>query len=428
LSTNPSLVRQQLLKIEILPYQAGTKNFSIPDIVSNILLFIPFGGLVAGARLKVPIARSLCVNAALAGGLGLIFGLTIEAGQVFAPDRTCSLIDVMCNTLGAMVGGLFGSLIYRSGSNRSTEKILRIIRERPATALLTLLVFMLIADAFYPFEPTLDVSTVWENLKRIQCLSFSHGLGHFLSSPIVEEFFAFTAVGYLMYRSLFSSNPALPTALSAWTLTTLFVILLEGGKIFFVGRVPNVGNLLMGTMGAMLGVLLVPLIMTISIIRKYRFEFFIGLVLLLIIYSEIIPFSWAGSWDVVLARASEMEWLPIKSYFKADLSSVLFDLGKKILLFGSLGFTIFARSNSISAPFRKWIPVLWGLGIGLVFETFQLLLVLRTPSITDVLVFAASTWTGASLFTHYNRIVTLRQTISKPKSRGSPQTLSETIL
>src|SRR4051812_10706812 len=69
------------------------------DIVANILLFLPLGFLFPLAR---PAEREPTSVEVL--GLGLLFSGFIESVQIFEPGRYPSLVDVVTNALGAMLG------------------------------------------------------------------------------------------------------------------------------------------------------------------------------------------------------------------------------------------------------------------------------------------------------------------------------------
>lgn len=104
------------------------------------------------------------------------------------------------------------------------------------------------------------------------------------------------------------------------------------------------------------------------------------------------------------AKAWRIEWLPLTSYYQASPQSALFDLGQKGLLVSPLRFLIAARQTV--APWRRrWGSAAWGLGIGAILEATQLLQLSRVPSTTDVLVFGASAWAGATLCARYHAII-----------------------
>lgn len=77
---------------------------SLSDIVSNILLFVPFGilsvwasasGSRYGARFLLILRTTL---------FGFLFATMIECGQTVAPGRDPSMIDALCNGMGTFIG------------------------------------------------------------------------------------------------------------------------------------------------------------------------------------------------------------------------------------------------------------------------------------------------------------------------------------
>ena len=75
------------------------RRISIPDTIQNLLLFVPFGafGFIAlGGAIRSAWARAAAVT-----GLGVALSAGVETLQLFEPDRTTSVADVLNNTLGA---------------------------------------------------------------------------------------------------------------------------------------------------------------------------------------------------------------------------------------------------------------------------------------------------------------------------------------
>jgi glycopeptide antibiotics resistance protein len=83
-----------------------------PDILENVLLFVPLGFTMTGyfthrrirtlAAITVVLLLSLCVS------------YSVEVLQLFMPGRFTSLTDVLSNTAGAGLGALCHSGWYRA--------------------------------------------------------------------------------------------------------------------------------------------------------------------------------------------------------------------------------------------------------------------------------------------------------------------------
>jgi VanZ family protein len=402
-SDDPAFVRAQWMRFFTAPFAHGVRRFSILDVVSNVLLFVPFGFLWIGAEIgRRPFGR--LVKTVLAVGLmGFLFGLGIEAGQTFSPGRTASILDALSNGFGSALGGAAGYLFLRGLSGGFGKTLREIIRQRPSLILLGLLMVVPLAGAYYPFQITLDVSTVWDNLKHTQWLPFFGGFHRFWMDLVVEKMLVFAAIGYLILHNLRDAGLSHAKGIT-WGLCVAFAFCVEGGKLLFVGRVPNAENFILSSTGALLGILVLPSLAEADICRRYPIQILMTLVLALAAYSELSPFDWIKSIDDLPARLSKIEWLPFGAYYGADPQSALFDLGKKLFIIGPLGFLIAARAQQNKSRRQRSVAALVGLLTGTVLETSQLLLRSRTPSVTDVLLFGLATWAGAVIFERFSML------------------------
>lgn len=96
--------RQQVQQFEwdLTKHSTASKIY---DISTNILLFIPLGVGVAARVLRGGFRRrNIAVVLATLVGAGLSFG--VEMLQLHLPERDPSLIDLISNSAGALVGGL----------------------------------------------------------------------------------------------------------------------------------------------------------------------------------------------------------------------------------------------------------------------------------------------------------------------------------
>ncbi len=183
-SDDPEFVRSQFARFFTPPYDHGIRRFSFPDVVSNILLFFPFGLLWVGGEFSLRM-QSRCWRASFTGGvLGLLSGLIIESGQMFSPGRIASMLDALCNGLGSATGAAAGLPPIPSFSRQFWLDTARsCYNNGPLSLLLALLLLASVADAYYPFDVTLDVSAVWHNLKNIRLIPFAEGLRPILVGP-----------------------------------------------------------------------------------------------------------------------------------------------------------------------------------------------------------------------------------------------------
>ena len=401
-SDNPKFVRSQLTRFFTPPYDRGVRKFSLPDVASNILLFVPFGFLWLTAEVS-PLRRGVRRPVLAAGILGLLAGLVIESGQMFSPGRTASILDALCNGVGAAIGAAASRLLYRAFRGSSGSILLQLLEQHPMLVFLALILLASAANAYYPFDITLDVSTIWQNVKNARLIPFAGGLRHTLLDLFVEKILLFAAIGYLAFRSL-AQNDLPANRTRVWTACTVVALVIEGGKLFFAGRAPNIDNVLLSSLGALAGVLFIPPLAATEFARRYGRRILVTLILCVIAYAELSPFDWIRSPDEIRLRLAKIEWLPFSSYYQAEPQAALFDVAKKLLLLGPLGFLTAAAQSSESARKRQTLAIFAGLTVGLIFETGQIALQSRTPSVTDVLLFGAACSAGAAIFDRYRFI------------------------
>ena len=157
------------------------------DAVSNVLAYVPLGFLL--------IARTQAMGLPSAAGMaltllaGFCLSLGVESLQQFLPSRTPSIIDLLANSIGTLVGAWAGLLL---GVRTSVAVRLRAARAAwcvpdPVVngGLLALLIWVL--SQLSPFVPSLDfgavkmaLSGIWNALKQPAQFSlhliFIHGL------------------------------------------------------------------------------------------------------------------------------------------------------------------------------------------------------------------------------------------------------------
>src|SRR4051812_46867120 len=80
----------------------------VPDMIANVLLFIPLGFFY---RLGRHARRPAAVHVLL---LGALVSLAIESAQLFEIERNSSPEDVAVNAIGAWLGALAGSRVARA--------------------------------------------------------------------------------------------------------------------------------------------------------------------------------------------------------------------------------------------------------------------------------------------------------------------------
>ena len=379
-------IRARLSTVIVRPFDAaGRRQFSIPDMASNVALGVPYGLLLVRSGLagrSIP-ARSMAVLA-----FTVVFAGLVEAGQLLAPGRTASPLDVVAQVLGALLGAVGAHLSPRLlATARGRQVVLLLLRE-PALAVAVILAGVLAADALYPYAVTLDVSTVRQNIRTAQLVPFQ-GLGRrFWSDLIVDKVLPYAVLVLLLRRA--APGASLGTA---GAIAVLLAGFLEGAKLLFVGRSPNVDYLILAALGAALGGAVLAPLLRLEGIRARAPGLLVLLAAALMVYEELAPFDFVASLEAARAKLLRLEWAPLASYYGADSKSAIFDLGKKLLLGGFLGAALAGWGRR-----GAWA---WGLLLGAALEGLQVLQISHLPALTDAVSLGAGAGLGALALGRY---------------------------
>jgi glycopeptide antibiotics resistance protein len=372
-------VSLKLSGLQWWPFQRGAKNFSMPDVLANLLLFAPFGLLLAGALAS----RHRAVRLLRVGAAAFAFAVALETGQLVAADRVASGIDVLSNVAGALIGAALATRGL-ADVTAGTPAIVARLRRDPAILGIALVVAYLVGQSFYPFAVTLDVGTVVRNLRSGQWSPFAFGDRRW-AAVAVDRVVPFALLAVLLGsaardRLRRHRTAVLVAALGASALA------LEMGKVFIAGRTPSMPNVVLALPGIAAGALLVP---HASIVAST--PALVGLSTAALVHGALTPFSLEASAERLAQQVARIEWLPLASYAYAPPQRALFDAWDKLLRSGWLGFAL-ARAGA-----RSGRVTMIGIIAALVLEALQLLTVDRLASVTDVLLLTAGAWLGARI-------------------------------
>src|SRR5882672_2124643 len=141
------------MRVKLFPFQGGFRDLSRPDLVGNILLFVPLGFLASGSGCSA-VGRGWGRRICASGLLAMVVSTAIELGQLFSPGRTTSGIDVEANVTGALLGAMGALMAQRS--EKRLEACVRLARDRPQLVPAALMAVWLWSNSFYESQSWLD--------------------------------------------------------------------------------------------------------------------------------------------------------------------------------------------------------------------------------------------------------------------------------
>jgi VanZ family protein len=366
---NLDLVSERLSRVSLNPLispETG-RRVSIPDVVQNVLLFVPFGVLAMSSMgRRFPIARLALVTLAAA-----LLSTAVEVLQLFTVDRTTSLSDVVANSMGGLLGALAWPVVVSTA--RGASRYARHRRWTDARAFYPFVVTigLLCVAAWEPFDPSLELGTVWSKLKRfsvdpLQASGFSG------DEPLqLLRFGAATVAGAFAYLERRLSAPAMRAA----ALCVAIGVVLEASQIAIESRMPSVEDALLCIAGAICGAAAFPAL------RKIRSaDLWLTCVAAATVVGAVgvylTPFTFGGTYHAV-------QWFPFLAYYEYTSTEVVSHVFQLVLLYMPVGFVGAAVSTpTLRSSLVVSFFVVLATAIGL--EYCQGWIDGRYPDVTDV--------------------------------------------
>lgn len=338
-------------------------NASKTDLITNLLVYIPAGLLLAGFLAR---AVSWPVAVLLAGMIGTLLSFSLEAAQVFLPGRTSTLSDLLLNGLGAFIGG--GAALFLAGQVPWGLRLRNFRRDTfrsGALANIGLIVLGLWAlSQLSPLVPSLGISYLRDGLKPVwQTVT---GQSPFIVAQSLVYFCNVMALGGI-FLSLSHSRR---TGLILFCLIVVTVLLL---KIPILSRQLSLEALL-GCAGALVVLALV------HRLPAWLLVTCAGLFLLTGFVTGALRESGSG------AQLVAFNWVPFKGHMQSQVLVGLANILASGWVFLGVGYLVRYLSRPSLAFVTAGIGALLVAGLVMLMEIAQIGIPGRFPDVTDVLI------------------------------------------
>lgn len=293
---------------DIGPVRALLDSWAEPpgrgDFLANILLFLPLGAF-GFLSLPHPLHSGWRVLAIAASGAAL--SVSLELAQYFDETRFTEATDVYANSLGTILGAIFG-LILRG---RSRFKLFEQFRANPIP---TVLIAIWCAYRLYPYVPTIDLHKYWIAVKAL------------LISPSLGFYDVFRHA--VIWLTLSEAIAAIAGERRAWILVCLFAAGVFSAKVVIVDAVLGPAEIV----GAVVAFCLSPMLGSAS---RTRAAVIAALLFGYIMAMRLEPFTF-------LPFPRNFEWMPFGGLFRGSGSLVIDTLSffEKTFLYGGLLFLL----------------------------------------------------------------------------------------
>jgi len=349
---------------------------SIPDFVSNILLFTPFGcfGVWALGRRRSPVARALVLTV-----LSVALSASVETLQLFTMDRTTSVADVFANGLGGLAGAMAGVLFGTTAEGFISAAAAAGLTDAAAFYPLMIATLIVCAGALEPFDATLDVGSVFSKVKSVLHDPLQMG-------PLTDEGLSF--LQHLLFTGALvvwlKEIRVRQAAKIAALVGVIASVALEGSQFFIGARMPGLWDAGVGAAGALAGVAAG------AAFPKVRRPFFwcagvFALTAIGVAMQQLSPF-------VVTPIERPFQWIPFLNYYTFTTSETVSHSAELLLSYFPLGMAVALAVRA--RGLRLTAVVLAALVIAVPVEYGQEFIGGRYPDITDIALSVAGAWFG----------------------------------
>ena len=380
-----------------IPYlQLGIRSRA--DWVANILLFIPFAFLLCALSFR-PGATAL--NSLLAGVIWLLcaaLAVSIEFTQLYFPQRTVSINDIIAETSGAMLGIILYS--FRGRQLKQFLASLALIRGHASvvTYLLIGYVAIFVLYNLLPLDLTLSPVELYKKWRegRIVLLPFSgyRGSAAEIGYAVLSDILLWCPIAVLLYLQQQQAGIRL------YSKVLLLALLLEFCQLFVYSRVTDISDVLCALIATWLSITLLRLwqhklagetdataaqlkhglLWSLAILAYSLF------VLLLFWY----PFNFNFDWAFINQRlqAAQGKVLLESLYFGTEYRAIT-ALLQKLLVFFPLGVLLALFQRKLSLRWQQQtlqiVGSIYVISLALLCEAMQLALPGKTVDITDAI-------------------------------------------
>ena len=359
--------------------------------------FIPFGFLGV-----LSFARNKFFAIFLVSFFGFAISLNIEILQLLTRNRISSITDIVCNTAGGIIGavsafivfGIFCLLMKSSSFQRTFNN---------KFYFLFVFGFLVIAaSSLQPFDFTLDVGSVWDNVKGVMANPGQLTL-HFTDEFVVGfRFFLFAVITSLWLRSI--DNPL--WSIGGILLSTSIGVFFELAQFIVSSRSPSIQDLIVVMMGCFAGGVF-------ALIVPKKISPIIWIIPMIVITLMTAAVQTLAPFEMRMAHLS-MGMVPFLPYYESSTFAAIANFLEGLITYIPLGFVLqYAISRQRSAFV---LIVLIVAAIAYSLEYAQGWIEGRYPDISDVIGAVMGAVIAGSLCLRWTRVFVQSELLVKEKS------------
>ena len=392
------LIASKIRHFNWVPFvRADGSRHSLPDMVQNVLFFIPFGFLGV-----LSFAKNKFFAVFLVTFFGFIISLNVEILQLLTENRNTTVTDLVCNTAGAAIGAIGAFILFGIFCLLMKAPSFQRVFNNKFYYLFIFSFLVIAASSLQPFDFTLDLGTVWSNVKEV--MESPGQLTLNISDELVVgfRFFLFAVTAALWLRSI--NNVLWPIA--GILLSASIGVFFELSQFIVSSRSPSIQDLIVVMVGC-----------------------FAGGVFAWIVPKKLPPFVWAiPVIAVTLITAAvqtlspfemrvthlTMGMIPFLPYYESSTFTAIANFMESMITYIPLGFVLQYAISRRRSAFILIAVIVAAIAYGL--EYAQGWIEGRYPDITDVIGAVVGAVIAGSLCVRWSQVFVENESLPKEKS------------
>jgi glycopeptide antibiotics resistance protein len=392
------LIADKIRNFNWVPFvRADGSRHSIPDMVQNVLFFIPFGFLGV-----LSFAKNKFFAVFLVTFFGFVISLNVEILQLLTRNRNTTVTDLACNTIGGAIGAVVAFTLFGIFCLLMKSSSFRRVFNNKFYYLFVFSFLVIAASSLQPFDFTLDISSVWGNVKDVMADPGQLTINFTDEFVVGFRFFLFAVITSLWLRSI--NNALWPIA--GILLSASIGVFFELSQFIVESRSPSIQDLFVVMLGCVSGgvfALLVP----------KKISPIIWIVPMIVITLITAAIQTLSPFEMRMAYLS-MGMVPFLPYYESSAFTAIANFLEGMITYVPLGFGLQYAISRRRSAFLLIVIIVAALAYGL--EYAQGWIQGRYPDITDVIGAVFGAVIAGSLCLRWTRVFVESQSVPKEKS------------
>ncbi|MGZ3254830.1 MAG: VanZ family protein, partial [Burkholderiaceae bacterium] len=387
------------------------------DWIANILLYIPLTFIWSAIIAQSPRATVRAVGLCAVLSISIALSIGIEFTQIFFPQRTVSLNDIIAETIGSIIG----TLLWIGMGARIRKWLIHLRnshavgRDAALTGALSLYLLAYVSYSLFPFDFVVSYAELATRLANdhsawlfssASCNSASRCMANAL-----VEIIAALPLGVAVAR--LNGTTRTSHVIAAMMMGGLLGLLIEGTQLFLNSGVSEGISVFTRTIGAGLGAFVYRRYWMAGARRTLLTPRKLRLLALLItpvyLTGLLVTQNWQFhnwlAWDTGLDRLTQVHFLPFYYHYFTSETAALASLLRIAASYAPVGILLWMRAGG--KRHGAQMPAIVAALMAVTFEFLKLFQKDLHPDPTNVLIAATSAATGYALISWWNSLHSL---------------------